>query len=63
MHGGDFWDMGGGTGNFTDKAWQAHLATMTPVRRDTTILDALPGNGPHLTPEGKDSSEDFNLTN
>lgn len=44
--------MGGGSGEFTDEAFEAHLATMTPVRRDTTILGAIPGNGTYHTPEG-----------
>jgi len=39
------WVVGGGSGAFTDEACEAHLATMTPVRRDTTILGAMPGNG------------------
>jgi hypothetical protein len=52
MHGGDFWDLGGGSGAFTEEAWQAHLATMTPVKRDTTILGAMPGNGSYHDPEG-----------
>jgi hypothetical protein len=44
--------MGAGSGAFTDEAFEAHLATMTPCRRDTTILGALPGNGTLHTPEG-----------
>ena len=44
--------MGGGSGAFTDEAWEAHLATMTPLRRDTTILGAIPGNGSYHDPEG-----------
>jgi Multicopper oxidase len=52
LHGGDFWDLGAGSGPFTDEAFEAHLATMTPVRRDVTILGALPGTGTLDTPEG-----------
>ena len=44
--------MGGGSGPFTEEAWEAHLATMTPIKRDTTVLGADPGNGTVGTPEG-----------
>jgi L-ascorbate oxidase len=45
--------MGGGSGAFSDEVWEAHLATMTPIRRDTTVLGAIPGNGTvYRTPEG-----------
>jgi hypothetical protein len=47
--------MGGGSGAFSDEVWEAHLATMTPCRRDTTILNAIPGNGTLHDPEGNPS--------
>lgn len=52
MHGGDFWDMGCGTGEFSEEGFQEHLATMVPCRRDTTILGAMGGNGSFRTPKG-----------
>jgi len=42
--------MGGGQGEYTYEAWQEHLATITPVRRDTTVLGA--GNATYYTPIG-----------
>jgi L-ascorbate oxidase len=45
MHGGDFWDMGGGSGAFSEEAYQAILDTVVPVRRDTTLLSAIPNGG------------------
>lgn len=53
MHGGDFWDMGGGDGQFSDEAYQELLNTVDPVRRDTTLLSALPSTrGSNGNPQG-----------
>jgi len=52
IHGGDFWDMGNGPGGFTDDAFQEHLASITPVKRDTTVIMSDPGNGTLGDPEG-----------
>ena len=41
FHGGDFWDLGSGKGEFDEDVFQAQLATMAPVRRDTTVLGKL----------------------
>jgi FtsP/CotA-like multicopper oxidase with cupredoxin domain len=53
MHGGDFWDMGGGDGEFSEEAYQELLATVDPVKRDTTLLSGLPASrGTTGNPQG-----------
>jgi L-ascorbate oxidase len=53
MHGGDFWDMGGGSGEFTDEKYEELLGTIDPIRRDTTLLSAVPATrGTTGTPQG-----------
>lgn len=42
MHGGDFWDMGGGEGQFSEEAYIALQQQVDPIRRDTTLLMGLP---------------------
>lgn len=53
MHGGDFWDMGGSDGSFSEEAYAELLQTVDPVRRDTTLLSALPASrSASGTPQG-----------
>ena len=53
MHGGDFWDMGGGSGEFSEEAYEELLATVDPIRRDTTLLSGLPSTrGSNGNPQG-----------
>jgi L-ascorbate oxidase len=53
MHGGDFWDMGGGDGVFSEEAYQAILQEVDPVKRDTTLLSAIPNTrGSTGNPQG-----------
>lgn len=37
MHGSNFYDMGVGPGEFTEKAFQAQLCGRRPIQRDTTL--------------------------
>ena len=53
MHGGDFWDMGGGAGEFSEEAYQELMATVDPIRRDTTLLSGIPSSrGTTGNPQG-----------
>jgi L-ascorbate oxidase len=53
MHGGDFWDMGGGDGEFTEEAYQELQQQVNPVKRDTTLLSAIPASrGTTGNPQG-----------
>jgi L-ascorbate oxidase len=53
MHGGDFWDMGGGAGEFTEEAYEELLSQVDPIRRDTTILTGIPTTrGATTNPQG-----------
>ena len=44
VHGQNFYDMGVGTGEFTEAAYQAQLSTLVPIQRDTTIGYAQESN-------------------
>jgi L-ascorbate oxidase len=37
MHGSNFYDMGAGPGEFTEKAFQTQLSGRCPIQRDTTL--------------------------
>lgn len=45
FHGNKYWDMGGGTGNFSYEAYNSTLTngTGTPILRDTSIVYSGPG--------------------
>jgi L-ascorbate oxidase len=53
MHGGDFWDMGGAQGQFTEEAYQALQEEVDPIHRDTTLLMGQPSTrGTSGAPQG-----------
>lgn len=45
--------MGGGDGEFSDETYQELLSTVDPIKRDTTLLSALPASrGTTGNPQG-----------
>jgi hypothetical protein len=47
VHGNNFFDMGSGPGEFTERAFQAQLAQINPIQRDTTMGYTKAGNFTH----------------